>query len=212
MNFAERLAGLYLRLNGFFLMPEFSIFRVGLEKGHAHVDLIGFRPAGSREVFEGVVFPLDAAFYEAIANLCHEPFAENIALVCEVRTNSAGEFPNAERLKYAAAMCGTSSIVSVSCDRSLKNVKFVNEKLGIRIGLLHMIRWIAARISWLDNEGVPKSASWNWSEPALADFLVLNQLIPIQYENESNMFVWPTAESNTNRQTSLKHTSFTQHA
>jgi hypothetical protein len=38
MNFAERLAGLYLRLNGFFLMPEFSTFRVGLEKGHAHVD------------------------------------------------------------------------------------------------------------------------------------------------------------------------------
>jgi hypothetical protein len=193
MNFAERLAGLYLRLNGFFLMPEFSTFRVGLEKGHAHVDLIAFRP-GSREIFEGIVFPLDAAFYHAVAKLGGEPFSENVALVCEVRTNFAGEFPNADRVKYAAEMCGTNSVVSVSCDRSLDHVELVKEKSAIKIGLLHMIRWIAARISWLDKEGVPKSASWNWSEPALADFLVLNQLIPIQYENESNMFVWSATE------------------
>ena len=43
MNFAERLAGLYLRLNGFFLMPAFSTFTVRAReedrKAHAHVAL-----------------------------------------------------------------------------------------------------------------------------------------------------------------------------
>lgn len=46
METTEKVAFLYLRLNGFFLMPHFTVF--GVEKGK-HVDVLGIRPAGSEE-------------------------------------------------------------------------------------------------------------------------------------------------------------------
>jgi hypothetical protein len=193
MNFAERLAGLYLRLNGFFLMPEFSTFSTGLKtEGHAHVDILAFRPKGAFEEYEGVVFPVDASLFENLHHFFRDPFHSNIAIVCEVRTNKRGKFPDPKRREYAAQLCGTAT-VAMRCDRSVDNVQYDVRAKGIRLGLTHSLRWIAARIRWLNESGVHKSASWNLSEPELADFLVLNQLLPIQCENELKMMVSPRA-------------------
>ena len=185
MNFAERLIGLYLRLNGFFLMPEFTTFSTGLEnKGHAHVDLIGFRAKGSFEEHEHVIFPVDSQLFGIFKAFCEDdPFNSNIAVICEVRTNYDGVFPELNRRQYAARMCGI-NVIPMCCDRSVDEVQHDRRLKGIRVGLARSMRWIAARIKWLHNEGIHKSESWNWSEPALADFLVLNQLSPIDCEKE----------------------------
>jgi hypothetical protein len=190
MNFAERVIGLYLRLNGFFLMPEFSTFDTGLKKGHAHVDLLAFRPKGAFEAHKGIVFPVDSKLFDVFCAFIREPFNSNIAVVCEVRTNDSGDFPNEKRRAYATEMCGISAI-PVCADRSIEHLNYDDDAKGIRIGLNHCLKWIAARINWLDREGIPKSESWNWSEPALADFLVLNQLSPISCEEEFKMLVQP---------------------
>jgi hypothetical protein len=191
MNFAERLIGLYLRLNGFFLMPEFTTFSTGLKnKGHAHVDLIGFRPSGSFEEHENVIFPVDSQLFAIFNAFYQDPFNSNIAVICEVRTNDEGEFPELKRQQYAADMCGFSA-VPMCCDRSVNEVCYDRAGGGIRVGLTHSMRWIAARIRWLQNEGIHKSESWNWSEPALADFLVFNELTPIECEKEFKMLVQP---------------------
>jgi hypothetical protein len=199
MNFAERLIGLYLRLNGFFLMPEFSTFSTGLKiEGHAHVDLLAFRPRGAFEEHKGIRFPVDSKLFENFHTFLKDPFSSNIAVVCEVRTNREGRFPEPKRQEYAAQMCGLSAI-PMCCDRSIDDLQYDSSVKGIRVGLTHSMRWIAARIQWLDDKGVPKSESWNWSEPALADFLVFTQLNPIQCENELDMMVQPPSDSNKSR-------------
>jgi hypothetical protein len=195
MNFAERLAGLYLRLNGFFLMPEFSTFTVGSEerdrKAHAHVDILAFRPTRSFEEFEGTCLPLDAALFRAFQSVIENPFEQNIAAVCEVRSNETGQFPKRKRQEYAAQMCGGVRVIAMCCDASLDGVKYDSKAKGIRFGLAHALRWIGARITWLNNKKIPKSQSWTWSEPMLADILVLDRLHPICSRTDEMMFAFP---------------------
>ena len=192
MNFAERLAGVYLRLNGFFLMPEFSTFSAGLRnEGHAHVDILAFRPRGAYENLEDIDFPLDAQLFDCFKHFLDKPFEENIGVVCEVRSNDNGKFPANARQRYAMRMCGLLSIIPLCCDRSVEDVRYDPEAKGIRIGLQHAIRWIGARIAWLDYKGIPKSESWNASEPGLADLLVLNSLQPLCRKWTNEMFVFP---------------------
>ena len=125
MNFAERLAGLYLRLNGFFLMPEFTTFGVGLKnQGHAHVDLIALRPSGAFEEFEGKRFPLDADLFETIEQSIHDPLNQTIGVVCEIRTNDKGKFPEQKRQEYASQMCGLSTIIPMCCDESIDGIEY----------------------------------------------------------------------------------------
>ncbi len=63
MNAAEKIAASYLRLNGFLLLPHFTVFEGGY---HGHVDIVGLRAAGSKEVGGGLTFPTDDKLFAAI--------------------------------------------------------------------------------------------------------------------------------------------------
>src|SRR5436189_883747 len=193
MNFAERLAGLYLRLNGFFLMPAFSTFTIRVReedrKAHAHLDILGFRPPGSFEQLKEIRFPVDALLFKCLESCVEEPLYSPVAVVCEVRTNEGGEFPRVERCEYARSMCGGINVIPMCFDDSLCDLLFDKNERGIRVGLAHAYRWIAARISWLEERQVPKLASWNWSESTLADMLVLTRLQLKRGERELEMLV-----------------------
>jgi hypothetical protein len=193
MNFAERLTGLYLRLNGFLLMPAFSTFTIRPReedrKAHAHIDILGFRPPGSFEQLEDVRFPVDALLFKCLESRVGEPLDCPLAVVCEVRTNQLGEFPRRERCDYARSMCGGIEVIPMCFDDSLNNVRFEQSERGIRVGLAHAYGWIAARISWLEERQVPKLASWNWSESMLAEVLVLSRLQCQRDERQFEMLV-----------------------
>jgi hypothetical protein len=76
-------------------------------------------------------------------------------------------------------------------DDSVDNIAFDKDERGIHVGLAHAYRWIAARITWLEEQQVPKLASWNWSEPTLAEMLVLTRLQARQKERKAIMLVPP---------------------
>jgi hypothetical protein len=133
---------------------------------------------------------VDSELFENFKAFYKDPFDSNVAVICEVRANYEGKFPELKRQRYAANICGVGTI-PMCCDRSVDDIRFDRGEKGIRVGLARSMRWIAARIKWLHKEGIHKSESWNWSEPALADFLVLNQLTPIECEKELGMLMPP---------------------
>lgn len=92
MNTAEKLAATYLRLNGFLLLPHFTVFQ---GSHHGHVDLIGLRAKNSFSGFDGKPFLTDEALFEAIGQTgCPEPKSVFLGLVAEVRTNERRDAPN----------------------------------------------------------------------------------------------------------------------
>lgn len=64
MNTSEKIVGAYLRLNGFLLLPHFTILD---GEYHTHVDFVGLRPRGGVEVVRGEELPRDTAFEKSLA-------------------------------------------------------------------------------------------------------------------------------------------------
>ena len=56
MNATEKLAATYLRLNGFLLLPHFTIFT---GRQHSHFDLIGLHPMNGAEIGGRLQLPKD---------------------------------------------------------------------------------------------------------------------------------------------------------
>lgn len=173
MNFAEKIAGVYLRLNGFLLLPQFTVFEGGY---HGHVDWVGLRAAGSREIGGNREFPTDDKFFAAIpSNICAHPRDSLLGLVAEVRTNKQRDEPQANQVKYVRTFLGGATVIEVAFSES-NNPPACRDNC-IEIGNNYALRWIFERIRWMDknHHGLTKSGSWPWSEDAIAEFLVLNR-------------------------------------
>jgi hypothetical protein len=83
MNCPEKIVGVYLRLNGFFLLPQFTLFEFA---GHIHVDFLALRPPSMGESIHtpirNLTFPIDETLFELYRNnIGFEPFANYIGLV-----------------------------------------------------------------------------------------------------------------------------------
>ena len=92
----EKIAVTYLRLNGFLLLPQFTVFIGG---DHGHVDLVGLRAKGSKEQAGQFVFPIDERFFKAIDRLISaNPLEEFLGLVGEVKTNRQKDHPQKDQV------------------------------------------------------------------------------------------------------------------
>jgi len=79
MNMSEKIAATYLRLNGFLLLPQFTVF---IDGEHGHVDLVGLRAKGSSEESAGLTFLIDDKFFNAIdPDVCKDPRNEFLGVV-----------------------------------------------------------------------------------------------------------------------------------
>ena len=173
MNPAEKIAATYLRLNGFLLLPHFTMFGGGY---HNHVDLLGLRAPHSIERTGYATFPTDDEFFKAIpGTICKQPREVLLGALAEARTNTTRDHPNEEQMEYVQFFLGDATIVPMAFSDSAHPPHWVG--LCLEIGNRHAINWIIQRIRWMDNhhEGLTKTGSWPWSEDALADLLVLHK-------------------------------------
>jgi hypothetical protein len=175
MNTAEKIAETYLRLNGFFTLPQFTLF---IKHGvFEHIDIIAVRMAGSCELVEDMPMQVDNEFFDQLSALIPENDARNVLLpvAAEVKSNEEKQAPKPERLEYLKSFYGGLEPIGLSF-RKMKNGDTVTTDNGVVVvAVQHCINWIVERIEWMKHErGIAKSGSWNWSEPFLADILVLH--------------------------------------
>ncbi len=179
MNTGEKIAGTYLRLNGFLLLPQFTIFN---EPNHNHIDHLAVRLGGSVERVFDKSLPVDEDLFDIIGN--HLGIAakqENLGAVVQVKTNTHFNIFHDSHLEYARSFLGNlPNVVPISFCDAFTSITIdcrSNENGDIGVGLKHAVNWIAKRVEWMDAEiERQKMASWTWSEDFLADILVLRKL------------------------------------
>lgn len=170
MNIAEKIAYTYLRLNGFLLLPHFTVFG---GRAHGHVDLVGLRAANSIERLRDYTFPVDEALFDAISELLVEPRGHLLGIVAEVRENANRDVPNDEQVEYVSAFLGGASIIKIAFFDN--EFSLYREDDLICIGIRRALQWIIERIEQMEQslQGITKTGSWYLSDDHLSDVLVL---------------------------------------
>lgn len=185
MNTAEKIAGAYLRLNGFLLLPHFTAFD-GVQ--HGHVDFIGLRAANSKEriidphaergQIADFVLPIDVNFFEIISEHFNGGSRDlpTVGTIAEVRTNDARVAPTAEHIEYVRKFLGNITLIPVSFADDDNEIAFRSP--AVTIGIHYALNWILGRIDLMkrSNMRLTKDGSWTWSEEFLSDILVLHGL------------------------------------
>ncbi len=171
MNTAEKIAYTYLRLNGFLLLPQYTVFD---GKSHNHIDLIGLRSANSREEVNGYTFPLDNDLFELTKNIVENPLEARLGVIAEVKTNHARDEISEAHQQYAERFLGDIEAIVKLRFRESDAVR-INDDGVIEVPVPYAFNWIIQRIeSMKDNTGsLTKMGSWTWSDEFLADVLVL---------------------------------------
>lgn len=176
MNCPEKIAGTYLRLNGFFLLPHFTLFD-GNE--HTHVDFLALRPPRGIERCRGHELLLDTDFFFQEVNrlIGDNPFDHLIGAIVEVKGGQVGELPSERQAAYANNFFGPrATIVKLSFSQAIANIGIRDDT--IVISLNHSFDWIKRRINWMNAniDRLTKTGSWAWSEEFLSDLLYLHRL------------------------------------
>ena len=188
MNTAEKLAATYLRLNGFLLLPQFTVFS---GSHHGHVDLIGLRAKDSFSGFDGNPFLLDEALFEAISQTgCPEPKSMFLGLVAEVKTNKQRDTPDADQVCYVQKFLGDVPMAKLTF-LDAQQIPECRDGV-IHIGNQYALNWILRRIRSMESMGgLTKTGSWTLSEGTLADILVLNRMGAFKDPNKQRPEVAP---------------------
>jgi hypothetical protein len=174
MNTAEKIASTYLRLNGFLLLPHFTVF-AGTR--HNHVDLVGLRPPNSVERSFGQKLPRDPELTRAFVNLFGQGASKRpIGLIAEVRSNEKRDKITDAHVNYIREFLG--GIEPLRFTFFEAPIEVNRDNAGIAIGLYHAFRWIHWRINRMQkNLPLKKLGSWTLSEAFLADILSMKKVI-----------------------------------
>ena len=175
MNCPEKIAGTYLRLNGFFLLPHFTIFD-GNE--HTHVDFLALRPPKGIESCRGYELPLDTDFFEEVNRVIGDNSCDQlIGAIVEVKGGRVGELPSERQATYANNFFGPKAkLVKLSFSQEIANIGMRDDAVVIPLNL--SLNWIKRRINWMNAniDRLTKTGSWAWSEEFLSDLLYLYRL------------------------------------
>ena len=175
MNLAENIAATYLRLNGFFLLPQFTIFTGGNQ--HNHLDILALRAKNCREIVRTQVgdhdLLVDKNLFDALGV---GSMGKRVGLVVQVKSNEENIAPKQSQIDYVKGFFGDDDV-------DIFRVSFFHSKFKVRkssdgiieVGVVSAAHWIQSRIKRMEKmKGLrKKTKSWTWSEPFLADFLQL---------------------------------------
>jgi hypothetical protein len=171
MNLAEKLAATYLRLNGFLLLPHFTVFT---GQQHNHVDLIALRAANSVERVGANILATDDRLFDALTNMRGKNARSDLlGIVAEVRTNDRRNTPTEEHVEYVAQFLGGLPMSRLAFHEAERGI-YCNGR-EVDIGIHYAGTWIQNRIDSMEGQRLTKEGSWNWSESFLSDFLVLRK-------------------------------------
>jgi len=169
MNSPEKVASTYLRLNGFLLLPNFTVFD---GEHHTDIDLIGVRAPDAAERIGDIALPFDPLLTKAL------PLVGGrwIAMAAQVKAGRA-EYPPDAHLQYVQHVVGGETrVVRAGFTGEAGGVSV--QANGVLVSLEHALSWIWWRFDWMDENArsLTKDGSWAWSEPFLADLLLLRRL------------------------------------
>ena len=176
MNTPEKIAGVYLRINGFFLMPHFTLFD-GVQ--HTHVDFLGLRAPHSREECGDKIFPLDDHLFDIFDKISQEKSKERLlSVIIEVKGNKKKEWPGMGHMNYIERFLGTGSIMFKCLFRNQGDSISKSKDNFIEIPLKYAFDMVLKRINWIETNkgGLSKESSWTWSETMLSDILYIKKL------------------------------------
>jgi hypothetical protein len=175
MNSPEKIAGMYLRLNGFFLLPQFTLFD---GDHHTHVDFLALRAPGSIESCRRLKFETDDSLFNHIDSQLELENSRKrlLALVVEVKGNKKKQKPGNGHYDYIDRFIGNAKRIKIHFRDHGQNTSISNDV--IEVPLRYALRWIIDRIDWIDDnqEGLAKHSSWTWSESSLSDIIYLKRL------------------------------------
>lgn len=174
MTTTEKIAATYLRLNGFFLLPQFTVFD-GAQ--HNHIDLLGLRTAGSREVANGHALPVDGNLFDRLMDMGAKPDESPTGIIAEVKTGKVNKDITPEHIEYAKRFINLPTAYNVWFYGIPPEPPTIDGD-HLRISLPYAIDWIIHRFDQMMaiKDILAKQKSWTWSEEFLADLLVLRSI------------------------------------
>lgn len=190
-NTPEKIAKLYLRLNGFFTMSHFTILVRTGEDSSRHIDMLALKPKGSREKLKKdgktiITLKLDDTFFEKIGN---DPGKKTIGLIVEVKGNddvSGIRKDLNKKYDYLKNLFGD-EICPVKVGFANVNKNGIDEKDNLVIvPIKYAFKKISERFDDLEELKkednleftYDKANSWNWSDSFLADLLYIKKIWP----------------------------------
>ncbi len=175
MNTPEKIINTYFRLNGFFLLPQFTMFA---NDHHNHIDLLALRSPGCQEICGGAPLPIDIRLFECVSNLINKDALQSlVGLIAEIKGNAQIERPQEDHIEYAKCFFGP-EVEAVPISISMKYDLLSIDDGYILIPLEYALGWILYRFRWMDQhlQRLSKTGSWNWSEEALEELLYLQKI------------------------------------
>lgn len=181
MNTPEKIAQAYLRLNGFFTIPLFTI----LKEHRGHIDLLAVRLGGS---LESVGIDSNQTTLKIDENLLSKLGVnkdDTIGLVIEVK-GTKRKHAKIDDIKfvYAKLFFGNINHIKKAGFENRENVEIIKRNDHVIISLKYCIRFIKKRFSELKHieqnlrgRGMlSKEGSWALSEEFLSDLIFLEKL------------------------------------
>ncbi len=180
MNTPEKIAQAYLRLNGFFTIPQFTVLK---EKG-GHIDLLAVRLGGSKEKI-GV--DSDMRTISIDNNLLSKLSVsedETIGLVIEVKGGKSDTAKVDElQFEYAKLFFGNLNSIKKVGFENKSNSEIFTRNDHIILTLEYSLKFIKKRFSQLKsierefrgNGLLSKEGSWTLSEDFLSDLVYLEK-------------------------------------
>jgi len=181
MNTPEKIAQAYIRLNGFFTIPHFTI----LKEQWRHIDLLAVRLGGSSEKVGIVSNQTTLKIDEYLLSKLGVSIDDTIGLIIEVK-GSERKPAKVDGIKFAYAKLffGNINRIKKVGFENIENLEIIKKRDHVIISLKYCIRFIKKRFSELKRieqnlrgRGMlSKEGSWALSEEFLSDLIFLEKL------------------------------------
>jgi len=169
MNTAEKIVSVYLRLNGFFILNQFTHLP---ESGHSHEsDLIAIRCPNSEEIVNGKILQIDENFFTR----CGLNKDEIIGLIVEIKAPKVKPKFKQKKKEYAKKFFGDfqDKVYPCGVSGSYDGPRKTDEIIEIGLG------YVAQKVKGIIKErnGICKKFnSWYLNEGLLSDLIYLENI------------------------------------
>ena len=180
MNTPEKIAQAYLRLNGFFTIPHFTI----LNEQWRHIDLLAVRLSGSSEKIGIESNQTTLKIDENLLSKLGINKDDTIGLIIEVKGGREHAKINDTKFAYGKLFFGSISPIKKIGFENMENLEIIKRNDHVIISLKYCIKFIKERFSKLKSikqafrgSGMlSKEGSWSFSEEFLSDLIFLEKL------------------------------------
>lgn len=176
MNTPEKIVQAYIRLNGFFSIPQFTV----LKGERNHIDFLAVRLGGSVENVGMSHNTVSLKIDEQLLKKLGVTKDDTIGIVVEVKGSKKPGRINTEIFEYAKSFFGTNCVVKkVGFENNNKSIEIKDDHIIVPIK--YCIKFIKNRfnkLKKLKKQGIvlSKESSWDLSDEFLSDLIYLYKM------------------------------------